>query len=46
VQRYDAAHLHAEFGAAFELLGSEREQHRTPAGAVQSFVYCRMRWKT
>ncbi len=40
VMRYDAAHLHGEFGAPFELLGHERETHLTPAGRTQSFLYC------
>lgn len=40
VMRYDAEHLHDEFGAPFELLGHEREEHVTPAGRVQSFLYC------
>lgn len=40
VRRYSAATLHAEFGAAFTLLRQENEAHRTPAGAVQPFVYC------
>lgn len=40
VMRYSADALHAEFGAPFTLLGHEREEHHTPAGAVQKFVYC------
>ena len=40
VMRYDAAHLHAEFGASFALLGHEREVHITPGGRDQAFVYC------
>ena len=40
VMRYDADGLHGEFGAPFELLGHEREEHVTPAGRVQSFLYC------
>lgn len=40
VMRYDADGLHSEFGAPFELLGHEREEHVTPAGRVQSFLYC------
>lgn len=40
VMRYDAEHLHGEFGTPFELLGHEREEHVTPAGRVQSFLYC------
>jgi SAM-dependent methyltransferase len=40
VMRYDAEHLHDEFGKPFDLLGHEREEHVTPAGRVQSFLYC------
>jgi SAM-dependent methyltransferase len=40
VTRYSADTLHAEFGAGFRLLTSEREEHFTPAGARQAFVYC------
>jgi ubiquinone/menaquinone biosynthesis C-methylase UbiE len=40
VMRYGADELHAEFGTPFTLLAHEREEHRTPFGAVQSFVYC------
>ena len=40
VMRYSADALHAEFGAPFILEKHEREEHHTPAGAVQKFVYC------
>lgn len=40
VMRYSSEGLHAEFGAAFRLLDSAREDHRTPGGSVQAFVYC------
>lgn len=40
VVRYSPDDLHAEFGSAFRLLRSEREDHRTPAGSIQAFVYC------
>lgn len=40
VMRYSADGLHAEFGAPFTLLAQEREEHHTPAGAVQKFIYC------
>ena len=40
VARYSAVTLHAAFGPAFQLLMSEREEHLTPAGARQAFVYC------
>jgi SAM-dependent methyltransferase len=40
VKRYSAAELHQEFGEPFLLLRNEREEHHTPAGTVQKFVYC------
>ncbi len=40
VMRYCAGDLHDQFGGAFELLEHSREEHRTPSGAVQPFVYC------
>ena len=40
VVRYDADHLHDEFGNAFQMLDSAVELHRTPAGTVQQFTYC------
>jgi SAM-dependent methyltransferase len=40
VMRYDASGLHAEFGASFRLLQHEREEHRTPGGSGQKFLYC------
>lgn len=40
VMRYSADQLHGEFGAPFDLLGKEREEHHTPAGVIQRFVYC------
>jgi 2-polyprenyl-3-methyl-5-hydroxy-6-metoxy-1,4-benzoquinol methylase len=40
VARYTAARLHAQFGAAFDLIDSVREEHITPSGARQSFQYC------
>jgi 2-polyprenyl-3-methyl-5-hydroxy-6-metoxy-1,4-benzoquinol methylase len=40
VMRYSPTELHAQFGAAFSLLRQEREEHHTPAGAVQKFIYC------
>jgi SAM-dependent methyltransferase len=40
VVRYSSESLHAEFGESFALLKSEREEHHTPAGATQRFVYC------
>jgi len=40
VMRYSADELHAEFGAPFALLAHEKEEHRTPFGTVQKFIYC------
>lgn len=40
VQRYAPHDLHAEFGARFELVHSEREAHSTPFGTKQNFIYC------
>ncbi|HEX7111496.1 MAG TPA: class I SAM-dependent methyltransferase [Mizugakiibacter sp.] len=43
VARRDAEHIAALFGAGFELLHGERELHRTPWGAPQSFAYALLR---
>jgi ubiquinone/menaquinone biosynthesis C-methylase UbiE len=40
VVRYAPDALHAEFGGAFELLEHLSEDHHTPSGAIQHFVYC------
>jgi ubiquinone/menaquinone biosynthesis C-methylase UbiE len=40
VMRYRAGELHDQFGEAFKLLEHSREEHHTPSGAVQPFVYC------
>lgn len=40
VVRYEPGQLHAQFGGRFELVDHVAEQHRTPAGQVQHFVYC------
>lgn len=40
VARYDADGIHDAFGAGFVKVGSDAEQHQTPAGGTQSFVYC------
>lgn len=40
VMRYSPEGLHAEFGEPFTLVGHEQEDHRTPSGAVQKFIYC------
>ena len=40
VVRYDPERLHDEFGTRFRLVKHFTELHRTPAGAVQQFIYC------
>ena len=40
VMRYGPSELHAEFGSPFSLVQHEREEHHTPFGTVQKFVYC------
>lgn len=40
VNRYDAESLHRQFGLPFTLLGHEYENHKTPFGTNQNFVYC------
>jgi len=40
VMRYRADELHGEFGDAFTLLKHQKEEHHTPSGTVQKFVYC------
>ncbi len=40
VMRYDAESLHNEFGTRFRLVESLKEQHRTPFGTTQQFLYC------
>jgi SAM-dependent methyltransferase len=40
VMRYAPDALHAQFGDVFQLVDHVVEAHRTPAGAVQQFVYC------
>jgi SAM-dependent methyltransferase len=44
VVRYGPDSMHAEFGAGFRLLQSESEEHHTPGGKVQSFIYCLCRF--
>lgn len=43
VVRYDADSLHREFGQRFRLLDSFTQQHRTPFGTTQQFLYCLFR---
>lgn len=40
VMRYRADELHSEFGAGIKLLAHRKEEHRTPIGQAQQFVYC------
>jgi SAM-dependent methyltransferase len=40
VRRYSADGLVAEVGKGFVLLDQRREDHRTPSGAIQKFIYC------
>lgn len=40
VKRYDAKSLHGEFGSHFRLVESSQEQHQTPFGTTQQFLYC------
>lgn len=40
VQRHDAASLAAALGSAFTLLDDWREEHLTPWGAAQKFIWC------
>lgn len=40
VVRYSPDGLHAEFGEPFRLLRHDQEEHHTPAGKVQHFIYC------
>jgi len=43
VRRYDAQQLSDEFGPGFELITSTLEDHHTPAGSSQQFLYCSFR---
>jgi len=40
VVRYDAKHLHGQFGKTFKLINSTTEVHNTPMGTTQQFLYC------
>ena len=46
VARCSATALHAEFGPAFRVVDSRREEHHTPWGASQAFTYCLCRLTT
>jgi ubiquinone/menaquinone biosynthesis C-methylase UbiE len=43
VARYSVEQLSQEFGNRFALAETRREEHVTPSGATQSFVYCLFR---
>lgn len=43
VARYAPAELHAQFGSEFQLLESGPEEHKTPSGTTQAFIYCMCR---
>jgi SAM-dependent methyltransferase len=40
VVRYDADSLRREFGVRCRMLGTFKELHHTPFGAIQQFLYC------
>jgi len=40
VVRYSAESLHSEFGPAFRIVTSAHEDHHTPSGREQPFLYC------
>lgn len=44
VARYSPEQLHGEFGTAFRLVRSAREDHVTPRGVHQAFTYCLCRY--
>lgn len=46
VMRYSPGNLHAEFGNPFTLLRHEKEEHQTPFGSIQKFIYCYCRKET
>ena len=43
VARYGAGALADAFGAGFAVVGSRRDDHRTPGGSVQTFTWMAMR---
>lgn len=45
VARYSADELHGQFGRDFQLIESRREEHVTPQGVMQAFVYCLCRYE-
>ncbi len=45
VQRYSQEELHETLGEEFELMNHRKEQHVTPGGLEQMYVYCHFRRK-
>jgi SAM-dependent methyltransferase len=43
VARYDAEALADAFGPEFTLVGTRRDEHRTPGGAIQAFTWVALR---
>ncbi len=43
VSRYSPEELHEQFGSDFDVLECQREEHHTPSGVVQPFIYCMCR---
>jgi hypothetical protein len=43
VVRYAPEELYQQFGPDFQLLEAVQEQHHTPSGVVQPFIYCMCR---
>lgn len=43
IVRYGPQTLHAELGKEFKLIESQEEEHPTPFGTTQAFVYCHFR---
>jgi SAM-dependent methyltransferase len=41
--RYSPNELSSELGRRYELIETEWEDHRTPSGRTQQFIYCRFR---
>lgn len=41
VARYTASSMITELGEEFELVDQANEEHLTPAGSIQKFIYCR-----
>lgn len=40
VVRYSPVLMHRELGSSFRLIDSTREEHHTPSGRTQEFLYC------